>query len=468
MGTERRDVLKILAASGVAAATGILQPGVAEAAGDDRRRVIRRDVAIIGGGSTGTYAAIRLRDLGKSVVVVETKGRLGGHAEKYVDPGTGTVSNMGVVVWHNLPEARSYLARLGVAVQVSPIVLTSGALSSYVDFRTGKPVPGFTPPAPTQLPVLRDLINQYPYLEYGFDLPRPVPAELLMPWGDFLVEHGLDTLPGLVANFGQGLGDIMKQSTLYVMKNFGASLIDDILNGTFLFPVSQNTSEPYEKAAIILGDDVLLNSHVTSADRRRGVVLEVATPDGPRTIHARKLVITAPPLVENLSAIDLSHGEKSLFRRFRPGYYYTGVVRVAGIPDNTGIQNVGADTSFNLPPLPGIYGLTPAGAPNLYQMKYGSLTALTDAEVQANTIADINRLRTAGTFPVSAPTFEAYSNHSPFELTVSNADITDGFYRRLIALQGDLNTFYTGGAFHTQDSAMLWRFTETLIPRIAA
>jgi len=38
----------------------------------------------------------------------------------------------------------------------------------------------------------------------------------------------------------------------------------------------------------------------------------------------------------------------------------------------------------------------------------------------------------------------------------------------LIALQGNLDTFCTGGAFHTQDSAMLWRFTENLIPRIAA
>jgi hypothetical protein len=468
MDTSRRDVLKIVAASGAAVATGLVQPGIAQAAGNDRRRVIRRDVAIIGGGSSGTYAAIRLRDLGKSVVVVEAKGRLGGHAELYVDPATGTMSNMGVVVWHNLPETRSYLSRLGVALKVAPISTASGASASYVDFRTGKVVPGFIPPVPTQLPVLRDLINQYPYLEYGFELPNPVPPELLMPWGDFLAKHGLDTLPGMVANFGQGLGDITNQATLYVMKNFGASLIDDLLNGTFLFPVSGNTSEPYERATTILGDDVLLNSHVTSADRGRGVELEVATPDGPRIIRAKKLVITAPPLVDNLSAIDLSHVEQSLFRRFRPGYYFTGVVRVAGIPANMGIQNTGADTSFNLPPLPGIYSLTPAGAPDLYQMKYGSPHALTDAQVQANTIADINRLRTAGTFPVSTPKFEAYSNHSPFELTVSNADITGGFYRRLIALQGNLNTFYTGGAFHTQDSAMLWRFTENLIPRIAA
>ena len=41
--------------------------------------IITRDVCIIGGGSTGTYSAIRLRDMGKSVVVVEKKDVLGGH-----------------------------------------------------------------------------------------------------------------------------------------------------------------------------------------------------------------------------------------------------------------------------------------------------------------------------------------------------------------------------------------------------
>lgn len=37
--------------------------------------IISRDVAILGGGSTGTYSAVRLsQDFGKSVVVVEKNG----------------------------------------------------------------------------------------------------------------------------------------------------------------------------------------------------------------------------------------------------------------------------------------------------------------------------------------------------------------------------------------------------------
>ncbi|KAH6972561.1 hypothetical protein EDB80DRAFT_693572 [Ilyonectria destructans] len=42
-----------------------------------RLKVIERDVCIIGGGSSGTYAAVRLIDDGLSVAVIEMKGQLG-------------------------------------------------------------------------------------------------------------------------------------------------------------------------------------------------------------------------------------------------------------------------------------------------------------------------------------------------------------------------------------------------------
>lgn len=39
--------------------------------------IITKDVAIIGGGASGTYAAVRLReDLKKSIVVIERENRL--------------------------------------------------------------------------------------------------------------------------------------------------------------------------------------------------------------------------------------------------------------------------------------------------------------------------------------------------------------------------------------------------------
>src|SRR5262245_48490185 len=83
MSIRRRDVLKGLAAGAV---TANLRGAWADT-GDDA--AIHRDVCVIGGGSAGTYTAVRLRDLGKSVVVVERSGRLGGHCETFYDPVTG-------------------------------------------------------------------------------------------------------------------------------------------------------------------------------------------------------------------------------------------------------------------------------------------------------------------------------------------------------------------------------------------
>jgi hypothetical protein len=51
--------------------------------------VITRNVCIIRSSASGTYGAIRLNDLGKSVVVVEQQSELGGQTETYTDPASG-------------------------------------------------------------------------------------------------------------------------------------------------------------------------------------------------------------------------------------------------------------------------------------------------------------------------------------------------------------------------------------------
>lgn len=39
-------------------------------------KIITRDVVIVGGGASGAHAAVRLSDMGKTVVVVEKQGQL--------------------------------------------------------------------------------------------------------------------------------------------------------------------------------------------------------------------------------------------------------------------------------------------------------------------------------------------------------------------------------------------------------
>jgi hypothetical protein len=472
MSLTRKQALKTMIGSGVAAATGLatgLRPGTALAATGTRPApVIERDVVVLGGGSSGTYTAVRLRDLGRSVLVVERKDRLGGHTETFHDPATGATTDIGVIVWHDMPEVRDYFARFDVPLV--PYVDPGDGDQKLADFRTGQVVPGYEIPVPVALTAYRDLLqSRYPYLDAGFELPDPVPAELLAPFSDFITANGLESIAQLVFRFGQGLGDLMNKPALYVMKNFSLTLVNHILTGAIVATARTDNSEIYEKATTFLGEDVLLGSTLVTADRDRaeGVVLRIDTPQGPRTVRAGALVVTAPPVPTTLAPLGLDTTESALFGRFRPGYYYTGLLRLPGVPDSTTVRNVGADTPNNIAVLPGIYRITRSSVPGLFDLKYGSTTPLSAAQVKANVLADVDRLQTAGTLPATSPSFAAFRSHSPFELTVSADDIAGGFYRRLNALQGHRHTFYNGGAFHTHDSSLLWQFTEGLLPRIA-
>jgi hypothetical protein len=481
MGLTRKEVLKLIGAGAGTAAVGRM--GLAglpapiadtDAADYSADAIITRDVCVIGGGSTGTYSAIRLRDMGKSVVVVENNDRLGGHTHTYTDPATGGKVDIGVIVWHDLKLVHDYFDRFDVPLAKASFD-TPGMVSEFVDYRTGKIVDGYTPSDPSAaLPAYAAQLAKYPYLEQGFNLPDPVPADLLLPFGDFVRKYSLDAAVNTIFNFGQGLGDLLRQPTLYVFKNFGLDILANIAAGSFLTTARHDNSELYQKARAELGADALLRSRVVATDRDAAgyANLLVQTPAGLRIIRAKKIVVTIPPKVDNLFGFDLDATELSLFGQFGNSAYYTGVLRNTGIPDNLSLNNTGTNTPYHLPPLPGVYSISPTGIPGLHSVKYGSPVQLSETQVKANILADIKRLRAAGSIPAttvpSTPEFAVFASHSPFELTVPTGAIKSGFYRKLYALQGRNRTFYTGAAFHTHDSSLLWQFTERVLAGITA
>ncbi len=156
-----------------------------------------------------------------------------------------------------------------------------------------------------------------------------------------------------------------------------------------------------------------------------------------------------------------------MFAQFSNAGYYTGILRNTGVPDDTAVVNVSPDTIYNHPVLPGIYKLIQTGIPNTIGVVFGSLSAIPDENVKKQILSDVQRLKIPGKGDTK-PEFIAYSRHTPFELTVSTKAIAGGFYKALSSLQGQSRTWYTGAAFHTQDSSLLWQFTEALLPNITA
>jgi hypothetical protein len=413
---------------------------------------------------------VRLRDAGLSVAVVEREERLGGHAQTYVDPKSGVPINIGVVVFENVPLVNEYFARFGATVIPAQF---DGGQTAYVDYRTGKLVRDFQPTPPADfinalIAYRQILATDYPYLDDGFTLPNPVPKELTRPFSEFIKNRRLEGLFPTAYQYGQGLGETLANPTLYVLKNFSAAVVDSIL-GTGFLTAPYGVSELYDNIAATLGDDVLYDSRVKDVDRKPGKIrVEVDTPEGDVTIVSRKLVIACPPTLRNLCFLDVDHYEKSIFDKFVANHYSTAVAELTGLPPDLSIQNVGANTKYNLPVLPGIYGISPTGAPNLWNVKVGSGKQLSDREARDLISSSIERIRRAGTYPVQFKKLRTFANHSPFTLMVDGNDIARGFYDKLNGLQGRNGTFYTGATFQTHDSSLIWRFTESLLPKITA
>ncbi len=466
MGMTRKQVLGLMgaaAAGALAPSLGATGASAAETTSAAGAKVIRRDVCVIGGGSAGTYAAVRLGDFGQSVVVVESKDRLGGHTETYHDPVTGGTIDIGVIVFEDEPHVRNYFDRFGVGL--TPLGGDFGGTTTYVDFRTGKSV-DFTPPVPAALPAYYEQISKYGPIDTVIDLPDPVPAELVAPFADFVKKYDVGSVVKLVFNYGQGIGDILKLPALYSINTFGQGVVKNILGGSFLTSAAHDNSLLYEKATAALGENALLSSHVIAVERGSyGVRVLVATPQGPQLILARKLVVAAPPLPRTFAGFDLDSSERGTFSQFISGAYYTGVVRLDGLPAGVGLENIGPSTPYNLPPLPGLYGVSPTGVPGLYNVKYGSPVPLTDDQVKRDIRAQIERV---ADYPIDYQGLVTYSSHTPFELHVSPKALAGGFYKQLNSLQGRNHTYYAGAALSSHNSTRIWAALENLLPSIAA
>jgi hypothetical protein len=421
---------------------------------------IVRDVAIIGGGASGTYAAIQLRQMGHSVVVVERESVLGGHTNTYFDPASGMHVDYGVQVWQNIPEARDFLAHFNISTTT---IQFAGISNARVDLRTGENVPA--PQGNVTDAMMRYVAQllKYPYLAEGWNLPDPVPEDLLLPFGQFIEKYDIGPAVETLTLYAQGLRDWLPYPTVYIMKYFSLGVALGAANG-FLGQADGNNMALYEAARKELGDDALLGSTVVGMERpaNRPHRILVRTPSGYRLIRAKKTIITAPPKLENIGNFDLDDRERGVFGQFESTFYYTTVARVPGLPLGLGIINRAADTPYNLPPLPAVYTITPTRVPEVYTIFYGGGEPKTEGQVKQSIRDSVLSLR-AASFNTSEPEILAYNNHSPFELFVSSDKIASGFYRDLYALQGHRNTYYAGAAFHAHDSAAIWKFVGNLL-----
>ncbi|KAI2636535.1 FAD/NAD(P)-binding domain-containing protein [Hypomontagnella submonticulosa] len=431
--------------------------------------VITRDIAIIGGGATGTYAAINLKDQGKSIVVIERNTRLGGHTATYQDPATRTPINFGVQIYYDDPITRAFFTRLNISV--GPAKFVAGKTPLYLDFTDGSPIAGYSIP-PLGADYIQEL-HKYPYLENGIELPDPVPEDLLLPWSEYLVKLNITDEAITTYSRPAVAGDLTKILALYVFNNLNHIMIEEQTQGKTLANVNGDLSEPFRNALAELGSDVFLNSTVTRAVRGSkpadGVDLYVSTPQGMKRIIAKQLVFAAPPVLDNLKPFNLDKRESNIISKFEGGFYYTGVVTNLGLPTNHTYINRGQKTEWHLASLPGVSMFNPTFVEGTYYYWYSSLSAMTQEQVESSTRNTLKRLQKTvpGANASVEPQFVAYASHTPLHPTADADAVRNGVYRDMDRLQGYRNTWYTASLTVT-GSSQLWNITSQLLPRIIA
>ncbi|KAF1938104.1 hypothetical protein EJ02DRAFT_469161 [Clathrospora elynae] len=439
------------------------------------QRVVNTDVVVIGGGGMGTYSAIQLKDQGKKIMVIESKARLGGHTETYMDPQTGYPIDMGVKIYHDEPIVHEWFARFNLST--TTFDLTSPLPSLNVDFRSGTVLQGL--PAANQTAMAAALaryaavLQKYPQLEGGFYLPDPVPEDLYMPFGQFVQKYDIADAVQFIFGITSAFGDILELPTLQQFRTLSLGL----LATTTKFQTSSvmDNSLLFEKATAELqaANSLLLSSKVLATERvsKSGCVkVLVDTPKGRQLIIAKKLLITIPPTPANLAKFDTNQDELAIFSQFKAVGYYTSIIKNAG-PVNTTLQNLALDKPYALPPMPAIYNVNPTANPSLSLVYFGTKVGqiLSDADAKAAIIADLKRFQAANGMAGTEPEFVAFSNHSPYNMLVGSEATKAGFYKNLYALQSKRNTFWTGAAWRAHDSSSSWAFTKnSVLPALMA
>ncbi|KAG0160797.1 hypothetical protein PDIDSM_8327 [Penicillium digitatum] len=426
-----------------------------------KENIITRDVAVVGGGASGTYAAINLRELGTSVVVVEKENVLGGHTNTYTDPTTGITVDYGVQAYLNSTITLDFFAHFNVPVvgySASPVSIEPA------DFKTGETVK-FTPSE--DLKPWAQQLAKYPWLDATWDIPQPVPADLLLPFGEFIVKYNLTNLAYYIYFSASGLSNPLQELTINVMKMVDQAYVDESKGGG-LGTANHDNSEIYVKALAELGSSALLSSTVIATSRlvnNSGVRLVVKTPSGCKLIEAKKLLITIPPTLGNMKPFALNVQETNIFSQFTYMGYYTILLNNTGLP--SGYEWINANDSsstYNIPDLPGACQIIETRISGMFYAWYRSPLNMTQQEVEASTIAAIQNLQKAGNYTATTPTVVEYRSHTPFKLRVSAEAISNGFYEELYALQGKRSTWYTGAAMVSHNAGVIWNFTHALLP----
>ncbi|KAL9059112.1 MAG: hypothetical protein Q9162_001330 [Coniocarpon cinnabarinum] len=445
---------------------------------------IEKDVAIIGGGASGTYAAVRLReDLNKSIVVIERDDHLGGHVNTYHDPASNTDIDYGVLAYIRYGNSAAFFERFDIPITPYVSVPQTTVYANSVDASL---LSSYMPPSfPDQLAAIQKWVNlTAPYTDrllpalWDFWAPEDIPEELLMPFGEFAERYDLEAMAPLLAVIANvGVGGIKEVLTLYVYFAFGQPVAQGFLDGSFFQPMGYSNSELYRRALQLLKDDVMLQNHVVAAERNDdGVKIVTCGADGKeKLIKAKKLLFTPPPSLGNLAPFDLDAKETAPYSTWTGAYTLAAVARIPDIPENTTVLFTAPDAApsntLNIRDWPYSLSLASAAIPgeDLFEILLSTNYSISHEDGQKLIMDAVQNLTT--THAVSNSTdstveFREVVDHNSVLWRQSPEQLKAGIVQDVYSLQGYRSTYY-GASLLAQDyTGNVWAFVDTILPRM--
>jgi len=446
----------------------------------DPGRIVNVEVAIVGGGASGTYGAVRLReDFNTSIIVIEPRDYLGGHVSTYTVPEANTTLEYGVQSYVRNQAALDFYARFNIGTQS---FAAKRLTAINFDVETGARLEDYISPAAnaTNAALRRwlDIVTKYEYMlepgYWNFPQPQDIPAELLIPVENFVKQNELEAaIPRIVSISGVGYGGIRHLLTFNSIQAFGATLTRQVLNGELLLPIGSN-SLIYQLALALLHKDVLLSTTVQSVQRHSdGATLLVKQGEKEYQINAKRILYTAPPSLTALEPYNLDDKEKSVFSQWAVDGEWIGVAKIPCIPENSSINYIPSavvpndqvaikDWPYSLR-----FDFTGPTGLGLFRVILGANYTISSDEYKRLVLEGVQKIQDSGTVAGDCTVeFKAMSDHTRLVWKQSAVQLKGGFVQELYSLQGYKNMWYTGSVWGAPYSSTLWAFTDTVLPKL--
>jgi hypothetical protein len=379
--------------------------------------------------------------------------------------------------------ATTFMERLGLGLGTFPRATVT---QEYFDFRTGEAVDFQPQPFPAQLAALEEFRVQAEKFEsiiqapgyFNFPEPDDIPEELLMPFGEWIEKHNLQTaMPFIHSSTGLGVGNMTRELTLYALQAFGASMARSTLGsqGSFV-PATLRNQDIYDAIGKTLGKDVYYQSTVIESQRsKKGVTVLVrdSITNEVTKIEAKRLLISIPPTPKNTAVFDLDKNEQDVLGKLYYNNEYTGLVNNENLAANWSYFNMPAasapDNYLVLPEAPFLARIDAMGNGTIFRLTFVGDTNTSACEAKSLMQKDLDRLVESGAIEPAEDgdntlSWVDFSVHDSMHARVLREEVEGGFFQRFNALQGQRSTWWTGGAWAVNFQTHLWEYDDLIIP----